>query len=155
MWDDIREEIEVEFELLNHLLETQRPLLVKCSQIVPSSTEITALASVLHSFYTGIEHIFKRVAKEIDQTPPVGDAWHRGLLRAMTQPNSIRPALISKEMEDQLLEYLKFRHFFRNAYTFELKWKKMSPLITELEQTLRRFENEIALFQEKLRNKGE
>ena len=88
--------------------------------------ERSALAAMLHSFYTGIENIFKRVAVEIDGEPPTGDFWHRQLLDRMACPRRDRPAVISKTLKDKLRTYLEFRHVFRHAYTFELRWEKMA-----------------------------
>jgi hypothetical protein len=59
-----------------------QPLLSKCRETVPTDIELSALAAVLHSFYTGVENIFKRLAVEVDGQPPQGEAWHRDLLCA-------------------------------------------------------------------------
>ena len=53
---------------------------------------------MLHSFYTGVENIFKRIALEIDGELPSGDYWHRQLLERMTEPGMSRPAVISAEL---------------------------------------------------------
>ena len=37
--------------------------------------ERTALGSVLHSFYTGLEGIFLTVAKRVDEQVPSGNRW--------------------------------------------------------------------------------
>ena len=37
-------------------------------------------------------------------------------------------------------EYLRFRHVFRNAYSFDLDWQKMSPLVLRLEETFKMLE---------------
>ena len=88
------------------------------------ATEREQLQRLLHSFYTGMENIFKRVAVELDGEPVRGDSWHRELLRRMKSPTAHRPALLSEELHDSLNEYLRFRHVFRNAYSFDLDWHK-------------------------------
>lgn len=52
----------VQFEILqiNQLLETYQDLLDRVVHKSPDLVEVTALASVLHSFYTGVESIFTR-----------------------------------------------------------------------------------------------
>jgi hypothetical protein len=51
-----------------------------------------------------------------------------------------RPALLSTALHDTLLDYLRFRHVFRNAYSFDLDWQKLSPLVLNLEETFRQLE---------------
>jgi hypothetical protein len=50
---------------------------------------------LLHSFYTGVENIFKRVAVELDGEPVRGDSWHRELLPRMKSPTAHRPVLLT------------------------------------------------------------
>lgn len=51
-----------------------QPLLSQCQETVPNEIELSALAATLHSFYTGIENLFKRVAVELDGQPAHGEA---------------------------------------------------------------------------------
>jgi hypothetical protein len=53
----------------------------------------------------------------------------------MKAPTPHRPALLPTELHNTLNEYLRFRHVFRNAYSFDLDWNKMSPLVLRLEIT--------------------
>jgi hypothetical protein len=87
-----------------------------------------------------VENVFKRVAVELDSQPPQGNSWHRDLLLRMKAPGPDRPALLSAELHDALLDYLRFRHVFRNAYSFDLDWQKLSPLVRQLEETFRQLE---------------
>jgi hypothetical protein len=152
--DRLRAQVAVEREQLNRLLAAHRPLLAKCAAQAPDTIERSALAAMLHSFYTGIEHIFKRVAVECDGGPPVGDVWHRALLAGMTKPSSRRPAVISENTAQALRAYLDFRHVFRHAYSFELQWEKMAPLVRQCEKTLVRLESELDTFLASLDRNG-
>ncbi|MCX6884856.1 MAG: hypothetical protein NTX27_07430 [Verrucomicrobia bacterium] len=147
-WDKFRKQQSTEREQLKRLLSGIHPLLTKCRTTVPTEIELSALAAVLHSFYTGVENIFKRVAVELDGEPVRGDSWHRQLLLRMKEPTMHRPALLSDELHDSLIEYLRFRHVFRNAYSFDLDWQKMLPLVMRLEDTFRIREAELAAFVE-------
>jgi len=71
---------------------------------------------------------------------------HQGLLEAMSRSTAKHPAIISMELRKVLKEYLGFRHIFRNLYAFELKWKKMAPLVVDSEKTLNQFESELKQF---------
>lgn len=146
MSDRLSKQVAVEREHLNRLIETHRPLLDKCVGEAPSDIELSALAAMLHSFYTGVENIFKRVALQLDGALPSGVSWHRELLDSMSQPHSIRAAIVSKALHERLKEYLKFRHVFRQAYAFQLQWEKIASLTLDCESTLRMLEEDLDTF---------
>ena len=77
----------------------------------------------------------------LDNEPVRGDAWHRELLQRMKMPTARRPALLFEELHDTLNQHLRFRHVFRNAYSFDLDWRKMAPLVLCLEETFQKLEN--------------
>ncbi|HSS48399.1 MAG TPA: hypothetical protein VLX28_05590 [Thermoanaerobaculia bacterium] len=146
MWPELKEQIGVEEAQLQHLLELHRPLLEKCQSEEPSPIELSALAALLHSYYTGIENLFRRVAIEVDGGTIHGDAWHRRLLHQMTEDNENRPPVISLDLLDRLQPYLQFRHCFRHSYSFLLRWDKLEPLILQCEETFTALRGEIATF---------
>lgn len=154
MWDRLNAQIAVQREQLGRLLQHHPSLLQKCTQQAPDAIERSALAAMLHSFYTGVENIFKRVAIECDGGAPAGDTWHRDLLDAMTLPTPQRPAVISEDLRNALRKYLNFRHVFRQAYSFELRWEKMSPLVLECEPTWQRLDAELQAFTKRLQEGG-
>lgn len=139
-WDKFRRQQATEREQLQRLLSGIHPLLAQCRTTAPTEIELAALAATLHSFYTGVENIFKRVTVELDGEPVRGDAWHRELLLRLKTSAAHRPALLSEALHDTLNEYLRFRHVFRNAYSFDLDWRKMSPLVLRLEETFQELE---------------
>jgi hypothetical protein len=84
----------------------------------PEDVGTLALAAVaLHGWYTGLETIFERVARQLDASVPTGERWHRELLSQMTAeiPN-VRPPVIDRALLADLGALLGFRHFFRHAY---------------------------------------
>jgi hypothetical protein len=54
-------------------------LLEKCAVSPPNDIELSALAAMLHSFYNGMENIFKRVTLELGDRMPGGESWHKEL----------------------------------------------------------------------------
>ena len=113
----------------------------------PSYRDKAAIGALLHSFCNGIENILKRIAVEIDESVPVGDGWHRALLKRMEKDVvGVRPAVLDHETVSALGPYLGFRHFFRHSYTFELDWMKVKPLVEEAESVLQRFRRDIESF---------
>ena len=57
-----------------------------------------------------------------------------------------RPPVLSTGLHDDLLVYLQFRHVFRQAYSFDLQWEKMVPLVLECDETLGKLEHELDKF---------
>lgn len=135
---------------MRRILETHQSLLERCRKTQPTADELAALAAILHAFYNGVENIFKRIAVALDGGSPQGEFWHSELIEKMASPAKKRPALLSDAMNEQLQEYLDFRHVFRHAYTFDLKWSKMKHLVVECEAVLEKFEKELETFLLKL-----
>jgi len=108
----------IEFEIMQIEKELQNYSLLfdLIKQQEPDLIEMTALSSVLHSFYNGIEGIFLIISKNIDENIPKSYNWHSDLLKRMSEKNEIRKNVISEEKFNQLQEYLGFRHFFRHNY---------------------------------------
>ena len=137
VWPETSEKVELEIAQLVRLLDEHRELLERVADHEPTAVELSALSAYLHSFYTGIEGIFRQIAVDIDGCRSSAGRWHSELLDLMAHPTVERPALLSDELLQKLVGYLGFRHVFRHAYTFNLKWPKMKDLILESEQTLR------------------
>ena len=74
-WDKFRKQQATEREQLQRLLFGIQRLLTKCRDTPPTEIELSALAATLHSFYTGVENIFKRVT-----TRSIHQHQHGGLL---------------------------------------------------------------------------
>ncbi len=111
-------QITFEVSQIDQLFAVYTDLLDRVQQGTPNTTEIAAAASVLHSFYNGVENIFLSVAKGLDQSVPSGSQSHRDLLLQMIRATTNRTAVVSKETANMLADYLGFRHFFRHSFSF-------------------------------------
>lgn len=145
-WASVRKQVETGLAELRRLLATHRPLLARCRESAPTTDEVAALAAILHSFYSGAEKLFKRLAAEVDGEAPRGEFWHSELLDCMARATRRRPAVLSEQLRLELEEYMDFRHMFRHAYTFNLRWSKMAPLVLRLETVMAELEGETELF---------
>ena len=76
--------------------------------------ETSAACAMLHSFYTEIEKILKRIALEWDGQLPSSDSWHKDLLFQMSKRTAKRPA----GLVEVLNEFLAFRAFFEELRLF-------------------------------------
>ena len=114
----------------------------------PDAHEKMTLAGYLHHFYTGVETIHERIVQvlegEIAHSP---QQWHRDLLEDMAlEVGGVRPGVISPATKNQLVNYLGFRHVFRHAYTTDLDWTRLQPLVQQLEAIFRRYRSELTTF---------
>jgi hypothetical protein len=148
--DRLQAEIRFEIQQIDELLHSYEELLERLESGEPDLVETTATASVLHSFYNGIENIFLRISKEVDGEVPAGDRWHREVLTRMTVAAGSRPAVISADLGQRLAEYLSFRHFYRHSYSFFLDWAELEHLVRDLGETWSRLREELSRFQEAL-----
>jgi hypothetical protein len=146
--DDLRGEIESQRRELVLLMETFRPLLARFTERDADPFEASAAASFLHSFYTGIETVLKRIAMSMGNPMTKSETWHRDLLDSMSRSAGGRPAVISSPLRNKLKEYLGFRHMYRQAYSHRMKWERMKPLALESEAVFRQFECELGAFLE-------
>jgi hypothetical protein len=95
---------------------------------------LDAAALNLHSYYSGIEHLFELIAGSVDGTVPHGERWHQDLLRQMAVPiRNVRDAVISPATRDMVSEYLAFRHVVRNVYSFHLDAERVARLVRLLD----------------------
>ena len=65
---------------IDQLLAVYADLVERVQQRPPDLVEITAIASVLHSFYNGLENIFLSIAKGVDQQVYTGGTSCKGWL---------------------------------------------------------------------------
>lgn len=94
--------------------------------------DITILGSVLHSLYNGLKNIFEIIAKNVDGSVPSGNKSHQELLHQIASKNNRRNEIIDEKLYLKLREYATFRHFYRHAYSFQLNWEKMKPLVNSI-----------------------
>jgi hypothetical protein len=124
-----------EISQLDKLLDEGKPLLDLCKLKLPDFIEMSAAALLLHSFYNGIENMLVLIFKNYDEELPNGIKWHIELLDKAFSSNGNRKAIFQNELQESIEEYLKFRHFIRHTYGFQLEWSRMENLVKQLEST--------------------
>ena len=139
-------EVNFEIEQIDQLFSSYADLLERVKTNTPNLVEVTALASVLHSFYNGLENIFLSIAKGIDADVPAGFQWYRDLLNRMTESTANRKIVLSDEMAQRLTDYLGFRHFYRHSYSFFLDWDELEKLIMPVTEVWGQAKGELQVF---------
>ena len=127
-----KEKIKLEISKIDSLVDKSAILLQKCKIQEPDFVELNAIGSILHSYYNGLESMFKLIHKSTDATPLSGTMWHSELFYSMFEKTENRAAVLPKDMIIPLKEYLGFRHVFRHSYGYELDWERLNPLFMGL-----------------------
>ena len=110
---------------------------------------LRARGSMLHDFYGGIERIFIRIAEELNGGVPQGERWHRQIVTDMTlEIPGVRPAVIDAALADELGDFLRFRHVFRNVYGSLPQTERMRPLEERLPSVLAATRRHVGAFTE-------
>jgi hypothetical protein len=144
--DKVVSQIRFEVEQVDRLFASYVDLLEQVQRKSPDLVKVTAVASVLHSFYNGLESIFLVIAKRIDQDVPEGAQWHRDLLTRMMETTSSRGPVLTVGTVHQLANYLGFRHFYRHSYSFFLDWGELEELVMPLSEIWEQTKGEILQF---------
>jgi hypothetical protein len=108
----------------------------------PSDAAGLALeAWAIHGWYTALETLLERVARQLDAEVPTGDRRHRELLAQCTvEVPGVRPAVLPRDVRGDLDALLALRHFLRHAYGADLdeqrlriegdRLLKLTPIVT-------------------------
>jgi len=145
-WPELIEDIQLELKLLRELLERTAEMRRTVADAKPDQTAKLAAATLLQSFYNGIEKVLDAMAERVDGDRPEGEDRHGRLLAQMAEPRGDRPAVISGPLRDGLAAYLEFRNSYRYGYYFRLDWPQAAGLIEQCEATLDRFERDLDTF---------
>lgn len=95
-----------------------------------SKAKLESLAYKLHNLYCAFEDLFKIVARHFENQVEDIARFHKELLKRMSiQIEGVRPALLSEDTFKVLDELRAFRHYFRHAYSYELRYEKIKPVI--------------------------
>lgn len=146
--------IHAEIDGLSKEFDAVEPLLTKLTFQEPDPIELRAVATTLHAFYSGLERVLIRIAKQFDHKVPSGGSWHQQLLTQMVSQTDGRGSVITDSLRERLSDYLGFRHLYRHAYPTTLKWKRVKPLVQSLHDTHQEFLSNINRFLAEVESPG-
>lgn len=150
MSEKLAARIQLEITQIDQLFLTYAELFHAASSRSLNLVEVTALASVLHAYYNGLENVFLRIAKDLDNYVPTGSQSHKAILLQMGSEMPVRSAVLSPETILKLAEYLSFRHFYRHSYSFMLDWSKLEPLVASAHYVWLEVKSELTAFVDNL-----
>lgn len=130
--------LKIEFNLLKAEIETQIKEIEKIFLEIEdrkkgasrSKVKLESLAYKLHNLYCAFEDLFKIVARYFENQVEDISRFHKEFLKRMSiSVEGVRPALLSEEVFKLLDELRAFRHYFRHAYSYELRYERLKPVI--------------------------
>ena len=133
MVEKVISQVRLEVSQIDELFEKYSILFQSMQKGEPDLVEVTASASILHSFYNGLENIFSCIAKRIDSATPTGDRWHRDLLDQMGKATPERNQVLTNLSIERLIDFMGFRHFYRHSYSSFLEWDELEKLVCSVE----------------------
>jgi hypothetical protein len=142
----IIQKIQFEIEQIDELLCAVNPLFDLCKIREPDFVEKCGIALILQSFYNGIEKIMLLIMKNKDMVLPNGIKWHKELFDNAFKETKNRTHIFRKELNEQLNDYLQFRHFVRHTYGFQLKWEKMKNILFDMNTLWENIKEDINIF---------
>jgi hypothetical protein len=143
----LKSEISAELGKIQKVTNEIESLYNKIKDKTPSLVELSAMATFLHNFYSGIENIMKRITASLDNDIPSGTSRHADLLKRMSiEIAGIRKNVFSEDTVNELTDYLSFRHMFIHSYGFELKWSKMQLLVESISKVFVKVKQDIENF---------
>lgn len=112
-----------------------------------SKVRLESLAYKLHNLYCAFEDMFKIIARHFENQVEDIAKYHKELLKRMAlHIEGVRPALLSEETFKILDELRSFRHLFRHAYAYELKYEKLKPVVESADKLRAVYKGEIERF---------
>jgi len=118
-----------EVSQIEKLLNDSKPLFDLCKVKKHDFIEMSATAMVLYSFYNGIENMLILIFKFYDKQLPNSNKWHMEMLDKAFISRNERKQIFCNGIKERMEEHMKFRHFVRHMYGFQLEWEKMEGLL--------------------------
>lgn len=142
--DELREEINIELELIAETLREIVSLRDDVEGREPTVREKTAAASFMAQFYSGIENILKRISRFQSVPLPTGETWHIELFKRFRSPSfKGLPILFDESLALAIAPYRKFRHVVFHGYGFQLDWNRMKDGVENIETVFERFKENL------------
>lgn len=117
----LRHEISVDERLIRRQVSDIEQSIATWKETPIERPYLVYIAAAIHAYYTGLEALIERIARQLDQDVPHGDKWHKSLItQAFIEIPHVRPAIFPDHLERDFNALLAFRHFFRHAYGLEL-----------------------------------
>jgi len=151
--DELREEINIEMELIETTLQELLALSKDVAGKEPTVREKTAAAAFMAQFYSGVENILKRISYFNSVPLPADATWHVDLFkRFCAPPYKSLPVLFDESLALAMSPFRKFRHVVHHGYGFQLDWSRMQEGIANIEDVFTQFKSKLSDYLQALEN---
>ncbi len=143
--DELREEINIEMELIETTLQELLALSKDVAGKEPTVREKTAAAAFMAQFYSGVENILKRISYFNSVSLPADATWHIDLFkRFCAPPYKSLPVLFDESLALAMAPFRKFRHVVHHGYGFQLDWSRMQEGIANIKDVFTQFKSKLS-----------
>lgn len=149
--DELREDLAIEFARMDDTLEEIRLILLKEQSSSVSRSEVTAGGTYLAQCYSGIENVFKRIAKYCGVPLPSGSFWHAelvGMFKDGEGHDTRLPVLADTGLFPLLTTLRKFRHTVAHGYSVAFDKDTVLGTLRLADNTIRTFKQLVYAFVE-------
>lgn len=146
----VREHLTLELHSLQRVVAMAERLQQSNERGEFDERDVFASASVIQNMYSGLENIFKQIAKYYSIPLPVQPEWHITLMNWYSsvepRPFPQLPILVPPEQHDTVTNLRKFRHVIMHGYSFTLDPSRLLTAIAALPSLYLAFKSEVENF---------
>lgn len=135
--DELKQFCNLEFQNINRIVD-ELSSVYSHDKSNYALSEMAAMATFVMNVYSGTESVLKQML--LYDKLDVGDSpgWHEKVLRKAAEIGILPP-----ELFQMLTRYLSFRNYFIYAYSFNIKWEDMSPLVEAMKDVASQLRTEV------------
>jgi len=120
---------------IKHIENTLQVLTSKDLNSELNPHEQAGTATFIMNLYTGIENILRHILEEMQYTKVQRTStWHKDILS-----NCVEKGIISSDLSEALMDYMKFRHRHVHGYGYMDDWNLVKPLATGAKSVIETF----------------
>jgi hypothetical protein len=135
--DELKEYTDAEFRNIRDVLR-EITAIIKPEKDDYSIRETAVIATFIMNAYTGMEKVIERTLEFDSLSVKDSPRRHNAILE-----KALELGIIPPELYNVLMNYLSFRQFFCENYSFELRWEVLKKLAGRLDETVSSLEKEI------------
>lgn len=128
--NDLLDQISIELKNIRNTIDELLLLINDIGDSEPNPWQKNAAALYCVQFYNGIENIFKRIIRNYSIQMPKSERSHSEIFEWFsTDKKNNLPKLITKDIRDYILAFMRIRHLVIHNYSTQYEWKRLKIAI--------------------------